>query len=81
MTVNIKKLLNGMVSLRDYIVRDCIKKGIPLRVIHGGLYMILSPTELETERFQLTRRVFKSKFGDRNYQLFDYSWKPVNEVE
>ena len=75
-TVNIKKVLNGMVSLRDYIVRRCIERGTSLKVIHEGHYMVLSPTELEIRKRQLTHRLFKSKYGGPNYFLYDYQWKP-----
>jgi hypothetical protein len=80
-TVNVKKLFNGTISLRDFIIRKCVERGIPLKVIHGNQYMILSPTELVVKRFQLTNRVFKSKFGGRNYQLFDYQWNPLTKNE
>lgn len=78
-TVNVRKLLNGTVSLRDYTVQKCIERNIPLKVIYGDQYMILSPTELETKKRQLTRRLFKSKCGGQNYSLYDYEFNPVNE--
>jgi len=80
MTVNIRKLLNGTVSLRDYIVKKCTEKGTSLKVIHEGQCMIPSPAELVTKKFQLANRLFKSKFGGPNYQLFDYEWRPSKKI-
>ena len=78
MTLRIKKLFRGcLASVRDYIVMECISKGLTLRIIYDGGHMDLTP-EMLRKGLQLTERSFKSKFTNRRYQLLDFSWKPVN---
>ena len=77
-TVEVKKLFRNTVSIRDYLVKDCISKGVPLKIIFRGQYMILTPVDLRVKRFQLTNKSFKSKFDKWRYRLFDYHWSPDN---
>jgi hypothetical protein len=78
-TVKIKKLFQGKIaSVRDYLVGECISKGLTLRVIYRGRFMDLSPEELRSKSFQMTKGTFNSKFNKQKYQLLDFYWKPAN---
>ena len=79
-TVKIGKLFQSqIVSVRDYIVKDCISKGIILRIKFKNQFMDLSPEELKSQAFQMTKRSFSSKFKNQKYQLLDFYWKPSVE--
>jgi hypothetical protein len=77
-TIMVKKVFKNLISIRDYIVKECIDKGIPLKVVFKNYYMILNPDDLRTKIFNITDRWFKSKFDDREYRLVDYRWAPVS---
>lgn len=77
-TLKVRRLYKGMVSVRDYIIDECLLQNILLKIVHNGKYMILTPEQLVAKRSQMTRRIFKSKTGGANYQLFDYEWQPQN---
>lgn len=76
--VEVKKLFRNIVSIRDYIVRKCIRKGIPLRVFYKDQHMDLTLEDLESKAFQTTKRSFNSKFNNQKYQLIDFYWRPTN---
>jgi hypothetical protein len=76
MTVRIKKLFKGyLASIRDYIVMECISKGLTLRIIYEDGYMDLAP-EMLRKGLQFTEGSLKSKFTNRKYQLIDFYWIP-----
>lgn len=78
-TVKIKRLFNEIVSVRDYVIRDCMDSNIPLRLELEGTdeYMILFPDDMEDKQFQINKRTFQSKFdADQEYTLLDYTWRP-----
>ena len=77
--VKIRKLFKGKIaSVRDYIIKECISKGVSLRINYKNQFMDLSPEELKNRSFQMTKGTFNSKFKNQKYQLFDFYWKPVN---
>ena len=77
--VRIKKLFDGKIaSIRDYIVRECVSKGLSLRIIYRNHFMDLSPEELMDKSFQVTRNSFNSKFKNQKYQLVDFYWQPAD---
>jgi hypothetical protein len=71
---DVKKLWNGRVSLRDYIVEDQIKKQKSIMVRYEDDIMILSPMDLE-KRDSMTECT--SKYNGQKYKLYDYVWKPA----
>ena len=73
---DVKKLWNGRVSLRDYIVEEQIKKKKSIMVRYEDDIMILSPMELE-KRDSMTECT--SRFNGQKYKLYDYVWKPAKE--
>ena len=75
---DVKKLWNGRVSLRDYIVEEQIKKNKSIIVRYQDDTMILSPLQLE-KRDSMTECI--SKFNGQKYKLYDYVWKPVDKSQ
>lgn len=76
MRVPVKVLFQGKVSLRDYLVRQCIEKGEKCEVSHDGEIMTMSPEELTSKRVSVSPKEFPSKFGTPAYKLFNYWWEP-----
>ena len=72
--VEVKKLWNGRVSLRDYVVDAAIAKPESIMVRYGDDIMILSPMQLE-KKFSMTECV--SKYNGKKYKLYDYVWTPA----
>ena len=73
---DVKKLWNGRVSLRDYIVEEQIRKKKSIIVRYQDDTMILSPLQLE-KRDSMTECT--SKFNGQKYKLYDYVWKPADK--
>ncbi len=73
---DVKKLWNGRVSLRDYIVEEQIRKKKSIIVRYQDDTMILSPLQLE-KRDSMTECI--SKFNGQKYKLYDYVWKPADK--
>lgn len=76
--VEVKKLWNGRVSLRDYIVDAAIAKPESIMVRYGDDMMILSPMQLE-KKFSMTECI--SKYDGKPYKLYDYVWKPADKKQ
>jgi len=74
--VEVKKLWNGRVSLRDYIVDDALSKQQGIRVKYKDEMMMLSPGQLE-KKFSMTECV--SRYNGKKYKLYDYVWNPVDK--
>jgi hypothetical protein len=72
----VKKLWNGRVSLRDYIVEKHIRNKEPIKVVYNMDEMVLSVRELEKRDSMTT---VKSKFNGKSYSLYDYVWRPQNK--
>lgn len=80
MTIKVNKLFvhNGRlyVSVRDYMVRKCVKKGEPLTIILGKDQMIIPPHQVVFGFETFTPDTFKSKTGGQDYKLWDFLWQP-----
>ncbi len=75
--ITLRKIWKRTISIRGYIVRDCIDKNESLTVRIGDEFMIFSPRDLEEKRFKMTKREFSSKYNPvQQYDLVDYQWKP-----
>ena len=61
------------ISLRDYWVKRAIEDKVDFIVKYKKQKMYLSPRKLKNP---LSRRVFKSKIGSFDYELWDYRWLP-----
>jgi len=72
----IKRLWNGLASLRDYEVLDAISKKENIRLECKNEYMTLSVPQLE-KGFQISSTRFKSRYNaNQMYELVDFRWKP-----
>jgi hypothetical protein len=75
MNYKAKKIYAGNVSVRDYIVKDAIKKGETLVVQVDGKHMTLHGDRVKD--YKATGMVFPVKYGSRErYELYDYVWMP-----
>lgn len=81
MTVNIDKIFNGFVSVRDYLVKKCVALRQDLVIIHDGKKMTVPFETIENPmRFQIHKTKFKSKFENKpSYELYDFTWRPDEE--
>ena len=72
--VKVKKLYYGRASIRDYIVKKCIEKNQEICVHYKDQKMTLTVEDLKNN-FQFHVLNFKSKWGTKPYQLYDYLFK------
>lgn len=73
----LKRLWNGIASIRDYVAEECCNEGVDISIKVEGEQgeMILSPYEIINRRVNITKS-HKSKFEDKEYTLWDYKWSP-----
>lgn len=77
--IKLKRLWNGLASIRDNIVRDAINRNEAIEVTVEGMkgHMLLTPSILKTRAFQAVGEEFDSKFVQgMKYKLIDFAWKP-----
>lgn len=74
-TIRINRLWRDLVSIRDYVVQDCIKKNHSVRVLYGEKSMTLTPKDLRKGFQTLGNKKFNSKYGGK-YELVDFKWLP-----
>lgn len=72
-----KKLFNGFASVRDYIVKEAIAKGEPLVIVYKRSRMTVPHDYLKG--WQMHATVFKSKFNDKSYTLYDFKYMPDDQ--
>ena len=77
----VKKLFNGYASVRDYVVRRCQATGCDLRIQFGDDFMLIPHDELANKKKQLINTLYRSRWGDRQYQLVDFKWSPTKEAK
>lgn len=70
----VKKLYKGYASLRDYLVEEAIKRNEGIVIIYNSKEYRFNNTQV-VSMFQLHRKIFKSKFNDKEYQLIDFPIK------
>ena len=73
-TKKLKRLWNGLASLRDHEVNQAIKDG-GIVLEYNGKKMTLTPEKLKAS-FSVNIRKFISKFNGKEYSLCDYRWSP-----
>jgi Mor family transcriptional regulator len=71
--ITLKRLYNGIASLRDYTVEKALKKGDGITVRCNGQEMYLSPDDLK--RGERGSEKIISKFDGTSYYLVDFKWK------
>lgn len=73
------RLWGGRASPRSYVVEDCEKRNLGLKILVlnlGKASMTLSPKEVKEKKFRSLDTVFKSMINDgQEYFLWDYWWK------
>jgi len=76
--IKVDKLYKGQyVSVRDYIVKEHIKKRQALRIKHSNKIMTIPFSKLKDGI--TNKELFKSKYSGTYYRLIDYLWKPDNK--
>ena len=79
MNYKAKKKFGGLVSVRDYIIDNCDKRGENLTIEYGGDEMIVPHSKLRS--FQIHTREFISKYDGKPYKLYDFTWKPTEKQQ
>jgi len=77
-TYKVKKLFNGCVSVRNYVIYQCIREHRDLQIKFGKEYMIVPHEKLSKDLFQIHKSKFRSKYDGQTYELFDFLWQPNN---
>lgn len=80
--VPIRKLFEGKVSVRSYIVQEAIKENISLllKLAKTDQTMLITPENLPKGRMT-TPLFFESAYGDPPYYLLDFDWKPTFQLK
>lgn len=71
--ITLKRLYEGVASLRDYTVDKALRTNEGIKVRCNGQEMYLSPKDLVKGERGTER--FISKFDNRKYHLVDFEWK------
>lgn len=73
LATKIEKLYKGYASIRSNILKLCLDKGYDLVVQYKDDTMTIPYKNLK-DNTQFTVRKFKSKFDNREYELFDFKF-------
>ncbi len=79
-TITIKRLFNGLASVRDYVIDRCYKEGKDIIFVLDNEKMTVLHKELKSKSFQLSEKTFISKFNGKPYTLIDFKFKPDKEL-
>ena len=79
-TIPIRRLFNGLASVRDYVIKRCHKEGKDIVFVFNHQKMTIPNKELESRSFQLSEKKFISKFNGKPYALIDFKFKPDKEL-
>ena len=75
-TVKAKKLWQGHVSVRDYLVKEAIEKKEDLTIVLGEKQKTYSYDTLEEHLRNSSVEEFTSKYmNGRKYKLIDFPWE------
>ena len=67
MKIKVKRLWNGLASVKSYQLDEARKKKEKIYLIHGKDIMICDPDRF----FQANSKIYRSKFGGKDYSLWD----------
>lgn len=83
MIKRIEKLYLGKYAdIRDYEVKEALKKEETIIVYYGKGKMVLNPQKLRKNRLLLNKTPIKSKVNvGQTYYLYSYLWEPIKELE
>lgn len=73
--VKVQKIYKGYVSIRNYIVEECIVNKEKLVITYNKQKMTI-PVEQLTKHMQLSSQIFRSSFDGKSYKLYDYYFIP-----
>lgn len=74
--IEVRKLYQGCIDIRDYDVKHCIDNNESAEVHHAGDVMILTPEELNNKLVSVTGKMKSKVEGGRDYALYSYRWNP-----
>lgn len=74
----VKRLYNGLASLRDYQVQIAIQKGQDILIKYQNQKMTIPHDEIP-KRGTLSKVKTKSKYNGKEYKLVDFRFKPDNK--
>lgn len=77
-TIEVKKIWLGKVSVREHIYKKALRKKESLGITFGKEYMYIPYDKLKTAKIY-TDQTFKSKYNGKEYRLVDFDWKPYKE--
>ena len=75
MRIDVKKLHEGCIDIKDYTIRKLIQNNESAEVYYGGEKMTIPASELKT-RAMAKSKPMKSKFGSPDYHLIAFQWIP-----
>ena len=78
-TYPIKRLWNGIASVREYAVEDCIKNDLDLQIKFGRLTMLIKKEDLIKRMFQTNTRPYISKYDGGTYKICDFKFVPADD--
>lgn len=71
--IHLNRLYNGLASVRDYVWKEAVDKGMGIEFECNGVTMKVEPWEVKEEK--PGKKVFRSKFSKQEYSLVDFRWK------
>lgn len=74
MNVKVKKVWMGHVSVRDYIVDQCLDRKEDLTVEFDGTHKTYPFTSLNNHLANCSKNTFISKYDGKKYTLIDFPW-------
>ncbi len=79
-TIPIRRLFNGLASVRDYVIEKCYKEGKDIVFVLNNEKMTIPNKELKSKSFQLSDKTFTSRYGSEPYRLIDYKFEADKET-
>lgn len=84
MLVNIIKISNSRIAVRDYKVSKCLKAKEDLDIRHGGKQMIIKHDDIKRKILHTSKESYEDKDRENDgkfYHLCFFQWKPLGEEE
>ena len=79
-TIPIRRLFNGLASVRDYVLKKCYQEGKDIILTYKNEKMTVLHKELKSKSFQLSDKTFTSRYGSEPYRLIDYKFEADKET-
>lgn len=82
MTIEVLKQYGKYVSVRDYLVSECIDLQENLVIWHDNKHIVVPFLFLSKKLIQSGKnKPLRSKFNKKTYRLIDFIWKPTEDLE